>query len=99
MRFARLRLGVAPTRRENAMSKRRNKRPTRAWKDALFAQSPALPCHYCGEALTRKTATVDHVVPLSRGGANAPVNFVLAMPCVQQPQGAGPHRALVGVPT
>ena len=40
-------------------------------------------CHYCGCALTKaprftNSATVDHVVPLSRGGSNSPDNLVIA---------------------
>lgn len=40
-------------------------------------------CYYCGCELTVKSklpnsATVDHVIPLSRGGSNAPDNLVIA---------------------
>lgn len=35
-------------------------------------------CAYCSEPLTAKTATRDHVIPLSIGGSNWPVNIVPA---------------------
>lgn len=33
-------------------------------------------CAYCSIRLTPKTVTVDHVIPLSRGGTNWPANLV-----------------------
>lgn len=33
-------------------------------------------CTYCGVKLTAYTATLDHVVPLSRGGSDSPSNLV-----------------------
>lgn len=39
-------------------------------------------CHWCGCALTEETATVDHVIPLSRGGLDNDNNRKLACePC------------------
>jgi hypothetical protein len=35
-------------------------------------------CHYCGEPLTKTTASLDHVVPVSRGGGNSADNLVAA---------------------
>ena len=35
-------------------------------------------CAYCSRALKLRTATVDHVVPKSRGGANVRANKVAA---------------------
>lgn len=35
-------------------------------------------CYYCGIPLNRHNATVDHVVPLSRGGSNGKRNKVFA---------------------
>ena len=32
-------------------------------------------CRYCGELVTAETATLDHVVPTSRGGGNDPENL------------------------
>ena len=39
-------------------------------------------CHWCNTPLVRKTATIDHVIPLSRGGLDNSNNRVLAcQPC------------------
>ncbi len=35
------------------------------------------PCAYCGRKLTPLTATVDHVVPLGRGGTNDRRNLAI----------------------
>lgn len=49
-------------------------------KLALLQKDPH--CAWCGCELTAETATVDHVVPLSRGGLNNRNNMVLAcQPC------------------
>lgn len=33
-------------------------------------------CTYCGVKLSTYTATLDHVIPLSRGGSDDPINLV-----------------------
>jgi 5-methylcytosine-specific restriction endonuclease McrA len=39
-------------------------------------------CVYCATRLDQRTATLDHVVPVARGGANDPGNLVVACaPC------------------
>ena len=58
----------------------------RKWKIRKFlnARGGPIPCHYCGKPLTLdgKDTTVDHYVPLSRNGRDAPVNFVMScQPC------------------
>lgn len=41
-------------------------------------------CAYCGLRFKLRRLTIDHVVPLSRGGTNALTNLVLACgPCNQ----------------
>jgi 5-methylcytosine-specific restriction endonuclease McrA len=35
-------------------------------------------CSYCGASLTRFTATMDHIIPLARGGAHDIANIALA---------------------
>lgn len=52
----------------------------RGVKRKLFERSQR--CHWCSKWLTLQTATVDHVIPLSRGGLNNMNNYVLAcQPC------------------
>lgn len=31
-------------------------------------------CYYCGDVLTRRSASIDHMVPKSRGGSDDPDN-------------------------
>ena len=33
-------------------------------------------CYYCGEQLSRRRATKDHIVPRSKGGSNEQTNIV-----------------------
>ncbi|MDE2118063.1 MAG: HNH endonuclease, partial [Betaproteobacteria bacterium] len=35
-------------------------------------------CHYCGKQLTRFSATLDHIQPVSKGGDNSFENLVTA---------------------
>ena len=44
-------------------------------------------CYWCKKKLDRRAATVDHVVPLGRGGSNNPNNLVLS--CLGCNQGRG----------
>lgn len=65
----------APARRKQARA--------RTWKRCQFRRAedwgiPTIPCHWCGAALTYDAATVDHHIPLARGGLDNPNNFVLA---------------------
>lgn len=54
------------------MSRRR-----RDWKRRLLSESDQ--CHYCRRSITDPDqATIDHVIPLARGGADAWHNVVLA---------------------
>jgi 5-methylcytosine-specific restriction endonuclease McrA len=44
----------------------------------LWDKKPVRPCHYCGIGLTRYTATIEHVVPLSKGGTDSLANTRIA---------------------
>jgi 5-methylcytosine-specific restriction endonuclease McrA len=48
----------------------------RALKRHLLAADPR--CFWCGTPLTRRSATFDHVVPVSRGGSRGAGNVELA---------------------
>lgn len=45
-------------------------------------------CAYCGKVLTQETATIEHVLPLSRGGLDAIKNMVLACRSCNQEAGS-----------
>lgn len=49
-------------------------------------------CYYCGKKMD-KDATIDHVIPLSRGGSNSPENLVAACKSCNSTKGAKlPHE-------
>ena len=45
-------------------------------KKKLLAKKPF--CHWCGEHLTEETATIEHIIPLAKGGLNNHNNYALA---------------------
>jgi len=50
-------------------------------------------CWYCGADLSKTGENVDHRVPLSRGGSNAPENLVIACPtCNVRKSNKLPHE-------
>ncbi len=54
--------------------KARRLRRTHWWQRRI---QPGI-CHYCGQAVGRRQLTMDHVVPLSRGGKSRKGNLVPA---------------------
>lgn len=52
--------------------KAREMRKSRWWKDHLAAGK----CHYCDDIFSAEELTMDHVVPLSRGGKSTKGNIV-----------------------
>ena len=55
-------------------SKARDLRDTQWWKRQLARGT----CHYCGRSMLPKELTMDHVVPVSRGGKSTKGNVVAA---------------------
>lgn len=55
---------------------RDRKRSYKGIKRRLFRQYPG--CHWCPTALDYGSATLDHLIPLSKGGSNSEDNCVLA---------------------
>lgn len=52
----------------------------KAVKKRLWNTNPY--CHYCGVELAENESTLDHLIPLARGGSNSLQNLVLAcQPC------------------
>ena len=45
--------------------------------DAIYTRDEGV-CHLCGELTPRREATLDHVVPLSKGGSDHHTNLRLA---------------------
>lgn len=46
-------------------------------------------CHYCGVVLSLSNATLDHVIPVSRGGKSARRNLVISCKSCNQEKGDG----------
>jgi hypothetical protein len=59
-----------------APPKAERKKSYKKVKQRLLAQNPF--CIWCKNPLTAETATIDHVIPLSRGGTNGTDNMRLA---------------------
>jgi len=55
-------------------------------KRQLLEQDPH--CKWCGATLTAKTATLEHVIPLSVGGTNDPNNIALACAACNNKRGS-----------
>jgi hypothetical protein len=43
----------------------------------MFAEAEGKPCPYCGEYMNRRTKTLDHMVPLSKGGLHGTANVII----------------------
>jgi 5-methylcytosine-specific restriction endonuclease McrA len=60
------------------------------WKWSKSA--PRISCHWCGKTTTPKNRNVDHVIPLSKGGADAVGNLCISCPscnfskCAKMPE-------------
>lgn len=49
---------------------------------AIVASQEVLACHWCGLDTTRQSREVDHVMPISKGGAHCVENLVISCtPC------------------
>jgi 5-methylcytosine-specific restriction endonuclease McrA len=58
-------------------NKARSLRKTRWWQQKTSSGT----CHYCGRRVGFKNLTMDHVIPLSRGGRSTKGNLV---PCCKK---------------
>lgn len=43
----------------------------------MFSDAEGKPCPYCGDYMNRRTKTMDHMVPLSKGGVHGAVNVII----------------------
>lgn len=62
------------------------RRGLRYSKDNVYARDKGR-CQYCGTALSRREATIDHVLPRARGGRTQWTNVVLACRACNQRKG------------
>lgn len=64
----------APEQIEREKRKAKELRQTAWWRSQLDRGV----CHFCGETFAKKDLTMDHLVPLSRGGKSTKGNVVVA---------------------
>ena len=63
---------------------KKEKEKARALRDSVWWQNQLAQgeCYYCGNTFAKKDLTMDHIVPLSRGGKSTRGNVVAAcQPC------------------
>lgn len=53
-------------------------RVRRRWLARALRQRPRARCTVCGRFVGRGDATVDHIMPVSRGGFEGPTNYRIA---------------------
>jgi 5-methylcytosine-specific restriction endonuclease McrA len=44
----------------------------------MFAEAEGKSCPYCGEYMNRRTKTLDHMVPLNKGGVHGTINVLIS---------------------
>ena len=66
--------GPTPATVKREKEKARELRQSAWWKQKLDAGR----CHFCGETFPKKELTMDHLVPLARGGKSTKGNVVVA---------------------
>lgn len=65
---------VTPAAMKREKEKARELRKTQWWQQKIANAE----CYYCHRILTPKEATMDHIVPISRGGRSTKGNIVVA---------------------
>ncbi|MEJ2033360.1 MAG: HNH endonuclease signature motif containing protein [Deltaproteobacteria bacterium] len=64
--------GIDETAIRRERAKARDLRKTRWWQQKIAKGV----CHYCGRRISPSALTMDHLVPLSRGGRSSKANLV-----------------------
>ena len=54
---------------------------------SILLERGVTKCHWCNEPLTLETSTIEHIVPLSRGGLDCMQNFTLACKVCNEARG------------
>lgn len=50
----------------------------RLWIRLMQRNTGSVPCFVCGEHVRKREATLEHIIPLSKGGADAPHNYAIS---------------------
>lgn len=54
------------------------RRRARIYQRELETHGGVVPCFVCGESVSHRAATLEHIVPRSRGGGNAASNLAIS---------------------
>ena len=68
---------ASPEQRKKERQKAKDLKKSRWWHN----KTQSCECYYCQAPLNAKTATMDHIVPISRGGKSTQGNLV---PCCSE---------------
>jgi len=67
---------IAPIKKKNSRRRNRKSSVIRAKRQKLLARDPH--CQYCRKPLSLEDSTLDHVIPLSKGGSSLIENLAVA---------------------
>lgn len=71
-------LACRPPERDVRCDPRGKSRKYTKWKDSMYRNRETIACCWCGKDLRRHEATVEHMVPLSKGGGDWAGNWKIA---------------------
>jgi hypothetical protein len=63
------------------------KRRTSGFAKEFVKKNRNSTCLYCGNKLTMKNATADHIIPISKGGNNSQVNMIVCCKSCNEERG------------
>lgn len=83
---------VSPQAQKKEREKAKKLRQSQWWKGQL-AQGL---CHYCGEGFSPSSLSMDHIIPVARGGLSKKSNLVTACkPCNSKKQAKTPVDMII----
>lgn len=86
---------LAMVRQDEWQAKRRQRNRTKALRQRMLAGRTIMRCRWCRCILTLRTATIDHVTPISHGGLTTKANCVIACEGCNNKRGAESCKELV----
>lgn len=78
------------------MSAARSRRRERIFQREMERHGGVVPCFVCGRPVHPKAATLEHIVPRSRGGSNANENLAISHGRCNHGRGSPPIAAADG---
>lgn len=75
--------------RNRKISNKKRKKICKLYKDRIFEGITYRTCCFCNKLLTRNTATLEHVIPLSKGGTWKTTNIKVSCSSCNNERGNG----------